>query len=260
MLGLRILTATFGIPVVILLIYLGGWVLTAGVAILAAIGVVEISRMFRARGIVFYPWLTVAWIWAIMAAVGIGRGLLPVLVLGAAIVAIVSLLSSPQESFQGAVTTTWVAVYLGLFFAFLPMIRALRHGQVFSYAFFAVIWATDTTAYFVGRQWGRHKLMPRVSPGKTWEGTASGTVSGVAVSVVAFGIAHMVLWHGLVFGFTVSIVGQIGDLLESAIKRYTGVKDSGALLPGHGGVLDRFDSSLLALPIAYYLLVGLGIH
>ncbi|POB10938.1 phosphatidate cytidylyltransferase [Sulfobacillus sp. hq2] len=260
MLGLRILTATFGIPVVVLLIYLGGWVLTGGVAILAAIGVVEIARMFRSRGIVFYPWLTVVWVWSIMAAVGLGRGLVPVLVLGAAVVAIVSLLSSPQESFQGAVTTTWVAVYLGLFFSYLPMIRHLVHGQVFAYVFFAVIWATDTTAFFVGRQWGRHKLMPRVSPGKTWEGTVAGAVSGVVVAGGAFWFLHLVVWHALLFGFTVSIVGQIGDLLESAIKRYTGVKDSGSLLPGHGGVLDRFDSSLLALPIAYYLLIGLGIH
>ncbi len=260
MLGLRILTATFGIPAVILLIYLGGWVLIGGVAILSAIGVLEIDRMFRARGIVFYPWLAIGWIWTIMLFVGLKMSLLPVLALGVALVAIVALLSSPQESFQGAVTTTWVALYLGLFFAFLPMIRGLHHGQTFSYAFFAVIWATDTTAFFVGRRFGRHKLMPRVSPGKTWEGTVGGTLSGVAVAVIASFIAHMTLWHGALFGLSVSIVGQIGDLLESAIKRYTGVKDSGGLLPGHGGVLDRFDSSLLALPVAYYLLRSLGIH
>lgn len=260
MLGLRILTATFGIPVIILLVYLGGWSLVVGVGVLTAIGVLEIHRMFHSRGIVFYPWLAIAWIWAILLALGFGWSLMSVLVLGVAIVAIVALLSSPQESLQGAVTTTWVALYVGLFFAFLPLIRDMAGGQLLAYTFFAVIWATDTMAFFVGRQFGRHKLMPGISPGKTWEGTIGGTISGTLVAMGAFHLLHDSLFDGVIFGLTISIMGQIGDLLESAIKRYSGVKDSGALLPGHGGVLDRFDSSLLTLPIAYYLLRGLGIH
>ncbi|SMC06573.1 phosphatidate cytidylyltransferase [Sulfobacillus thermosulfidooxidans DSM 9293] len=260
MLGLRILTATFGIPVIILLVYLGGWFLVAGVAILAAIGVVEIHRMFHSRGIVFYPWLAILWIWSLLTAVGLGKPLMSVLVLGVAIVAIVALLSSPQESLQGAVTTTWVALYVGLFFAFLPLIREMVHGQFLAYTFFAVIWTTDTMAFFVGRRFGKHKLMPRVSPGKTWEGTVGGTIGGTVVAIGAFYLMHAHMVDGLIFGLVISVMGQIGDLLESAIKRYSGVKDSGGLLPGHGGVLDRFDSSLLTLPIAYYLLRGLGIH
>jgi phosphatidate cytidylyltransferase len=259
-LGLRILTATFGIPVIILLVYLGGWFLVVGVAVLTAVGVVEIQRMFHSRGIVFYPWLAIAWIWAILLAVGLGKPLMPMLVIGVAVVAIVAFLSSPQESFQGAVTTTWVALYVGLFFAFLPLIRQMDHGQSLAYSFFAVIWTTDTMAFFVGRQFGRHKLMPRVSPSKTWEGLVGGTFSGTLVAACAFYLIHAKVFDGIVFGFVISIVGQIGDLLESAIKRYSGVKDSGGLLPGHGGVLDRFDSSLLTLPVAYYLLRGLGIH
>ncbi len=260
MLGLRILTATFGIPVIILLVYLGGWFLVVGVAVLTAVGVVEIQRMFQSRGIVFYPWLTITWIWAILLAVGLGKPLLPILVIGVAVVAIVAFLSSPHESFQGAVTTTWVALYVGLFFAFLPLVRDMVHGQSLAYSFFAVIWTTDTMAFFVGRQFGKHKLMPRVSPGKTWEGMIGGTFSGTLVAVGAFYLMHAKVSDGMAFGFVISLVGQIGDLLESAIKRYSGVKDSGGLLPGHGGVLDRFDSSLLSLPIAYYLLRGLGIH
>jgi phosphatidate cytidylyltransferase len=130
---------------------------------------------------------------------------------------------------------------------------------------FCVVWAGDSVALYVGRALGRHKLAPRLSPGKTWEGS----LGSVAGSLIAAGIllelanylqAHdsavlsfpdaTIYWLGL--AVVVNIAAQVGDLVESAIKRSAGVKDSGSLLPGHGGVLDRIDALLLAAPALWY--------
>jgi phosphatidate cytidylyltransferase len=123
-----------------------------------------------------------------------------------------------------------------------------------------VSWIGDTGAYYVGRRYGRHKLAPQVSPKKTWEGAiASAVVSGVAGALAlprlipGVGIAE-----ALLLALAANIAGQIGDLAESAIKRGAGVKDSGTLLPGHGGLLDRVDSSMFALPVLYGILAAMG--
>lgn len=120
-----------------------------------------------------------------------------------------------------------------------------------------VNWVGDTGAYYVGKNFGRHKLAPSVSPGKSWEGAAASAVTGIA-----FGMIYLPLTiHGTslveagLLALAANVAGQVGDLAESAIKRGAGVKDSGSLLPGHGGLLDRVDSTLFALPVLYSLLL-----
>ncbi|HKG94357.1 MAG TPA: phosphatidate cytidylyltransferase [Gemmatimonadaceae bacterium] len=127
-----------------------------------------------------------------------------------------------------------------------------------------ITWASDTGAYFVGRALGRHKLIPRVSPGKTVEGAIGGMVLSMLVSWLyvefvlrRFGQLGMRPHHALLFGAAISIAAQIGDLAESLLKREAGVKDSSRIIPGHGGILDRFDSLLFVLPTAYVLLTHL---
>ncbi len=122
-----------------------------------------------------------------------------------------------------------------------------------------VNWVGDTGAYYVGRKFGRHKLAPMVSPGKSWEGAFASVVTGVA-----FGLIYLPLtikgtswWLAGLLALAANVAGQVGDLAESAIKRGAGVKDSGSLLPGHGGLLDRVDSTLFALPVLYSLLTFL---
>jgi len=118
---------------------------------------------------------------------------------------------------------------------------------------FVATWASDTCAYFVGRSFGRHKLHPRISPGKTLEGFAGGSL-GCALATMALGyflVGIVPLWQWLVLGLVLGTVGQIGDLSASLIKRAAGVKDAGGLLPGHGGVLDRMDSFLFNSPAVY---------
>jgi phosphatidate cytidylyltransferase len=146
------------------------------------------------------------------------------------------------------------AIYIGgaWFWAF--RLRVLNpHWLLFA---FLLCWAGDTAAYYVGKNFGRHKLAPKISPGKTWEGAVASVVGGVLAGAI---YAHYLIPAaplGLVLtvGAAGNIAGQIGDLIESAYKRWGGVKDSGSSLPGHGGWLDRIDSSLLSVPAVYVVL------
>lgn len=121
---------------------------------------------------------------------------------------------------------------------------------------FVSLWVCDSAAYFVGSAWGRHRLFPRVSPKKSWEGAAAGFLGALAVWLVAraFVLPYMTLTSAIACGVITGVFGQIGDLVESLLKRDAGVKDSSALIPGHGGVLDRFDSLLFVAPLVFVYL------
>ena len=122
--------------------------------------------------------------------------------------------------------------------------------------------ASDTGAYAVGRLVGRHRMAPRVSPGKTWEGAAGGFFTSIAAMLAVGGLlgVGVELWEYAVVAVVVAIVAQAGDMVESSLKRAANVKDSGSIMPGHGGLLDRIDSILFALPAVYYLLaLGFGL-
>jgi phosphatidate cytidylyltransferase len=122
---------------------------------------------------------------------------------------------------------------------------------------FLLCWAGDTAAFYVGKNFGRHKLAPKISPGKTWEGSVGSVLGGVLVGAIYahYFIPSAALSAVLMIAAIGNIAGQIGDLLESAYKRWGGVKDSGSSLPGHGGWLDRIDSSLLSVPVVYALVL-----
>lgn len=163
--------------------------------------------------------------------------------------------------------------YIGALFPFLALLRwepfdlGLRTrppgeaGAWIVLAVLAVIWAGDSAAYFGGRAWGRRRCAPAISPNKTWEGVFCGLAASAVMGALLWTVAIQ-LWgppllggaFGLAFGLLVGAAGQVGDLVESAMKRELGIKDFGALLPGHGGVLDRFDSLLFAAPAAYALI------
>ena len=128
-------------------------------------------------------------------------------------------------------------------------------GKYVLLALFVCIWCNDTGAYLVGSAIGKHKMIPRVSPGKTWEGLVGGFVfSLLAGFVFSLFVKEIVLWHWLIIAFTISVAGTLGDLMESLYKRTIGIKDSGNVVPGRGGWLDCFDSTLLAAPVIYLLL------
>jgi len=147
-------------------------------------------------------------------------------------------------------------VYVALPLAMAVMMRRSFNGSSWLFLVLAVVFAGDIGALYAGTYFGRHKLCPRVSPGKTIEGSIGGLLANVAVGV-AFKLALFPLmdWSiGIIFFVCLGVAGQVGDLFESAFKRSADVKDSGGLLPGHGGLLDRIDALLFALPVAYFFM------
>ena len=157
-------------------------------------------------------------------------------------------------------------VYLkGLAMVALPVVglffigwRGNAYESALLLGWFVLLWTNDTAAYLFGRSFGRHKLAPSISPGKTWEGWAGGAMATLAVAYGVLGasqnVAGLTAGQWAILGSVASVFGPMGDLLESALKRQAGIKDSGRILPGHGGVLDRFDSHFISAPIAAILL------
>jgi phosphatidate cytidylyltransferase len=281
----RALTAAVGIPLALALIYLGGWWLAAAAALLALLALREFYRIIAAAAD-RAPAPAPAAPPALLAAMRLAGYLLALLMpLGAALTASPSLahLGLAAAAFLALISvlalrtglTRVAAPYLGLpiggialpaIFTYLvhlrllegpPVVRlglSLPTGACLLFLVLAACWATDTAAYGAGRAWGRRKLWPSVSPGKTVEGSIAGLAAS-AVVVAAFGrLFGLQLHSALVLGLLLGVTGQLGDLAESKLKRVAGVKDSGSLLPGHGGVLDRFDSLLFNAPVAYYYL------
>ena len=148
-------------------------------------------------------------------------------------------------------------VYIGLLFAHLPMIRNLPNGAAWVLILTAITAGSDIGAYYIGKYFGKNKLSPEVSPQKTKEGMWGGVATAIVLSVVVALCMHVPfnIFKLVLLALVLSFIGVFGDLVESAIKRGAGVKDSGAILPGHGGVLDRLDSMIFVAPVLYYFLL-----
>lgn len=267
MLGKRIITAIIGIIVTIFIVNYGQSLFAIAALILTLLAWHEFyNMMFRLEIEVSYSLGIVNCIllWG-SAWLGNSRELLAVVMIAAFIVLAKTVISHASFNFRDAAYTITGQIYIGLSFAHLVLLRftdnslylttklgALPAGAAYLWLAFVGTWASDTFAFFVGTKFGKHKLAPAVSPGKTWEGTLGGIVGSI-IGVLALGYVWQIsLVHSAVIGLLVGLVAPIGDLVESAMKRYAGVKDSGRLLPGHGGVLDRFDSIIFAVPTVYY--------
>lgn len=183
------------------------------------------------------------------------------------LVALVAILSIPflvkmplQQSYrEGAVTMTGL-LYIGLTLSYLVMIRLLPQGEWFLLFLLLVTWAADTGAYYVGTLCGQHALAPRISPKKTLEGLVGGLLGAMIFAYIArwWFLSELSGMDCLVIAVLLTLAGLWGDLAESAIKRSVGAKDSGGLLPGHGGMLDRLDSLLFTAPAFYYYVTFIG--
>jgi phosphatidate cytidylyltransferase len=264
--------AAVGIPIAIGAVYLGGWVLAVLLAAVSAVAVRELFRMAELKGARPLVGLGMAASAGFVAAGALApaRGLESPAYAGLAVALVLAatagsiwargvegqpLLSSAATVF-GAGYTGGMLVF-GLFLRHLPGVESPWHATALVFAPVLLTWTNDSFAYFVGRAFGRRKLIPRVSPGKTVEGTL-GALAGTVCVAAAYSLllARFPSYRigpveGAVFGALVSAAAVVGDLAESLLKRDAGVKDSGTLLPGHGGALDRFDSLLFTLPLAY---------
>ncbi len=152
-------------------------------------------------------------------------------------------------------------VYMGWIGAYLIDLRTLPDGVWWSILVLPIVWLADTSAYLIGARYGKHKMTPRLSPKKSWEGFWAGAVSGAVTGgfftflYSTWGPLHLPVWQGALFGFAIGLLTPLGDLGESMFKRQAGMKDSGNLFPGHGGVFDRIDSWLWAGVLGYYFIV-----
>jgi phosphatidate cytidylyltransferase len=252
----RILISAAGIPLVLWLVYLGGWPMFGLAAVAALVALHELYWMTRT----LRPIVLAGYLGALAALLGA--------TLGGAEWALSGLLSTLLFAFvmKGGLSTVSVSVtvlgvaWIGLGLAHGLLLRDIdEHGVLAVYTVLLAVWAGDAAAYFVGRLVGRHKLAPTVSPGKSWEGLIAGSVATVAVTFIAvYEQSFLTIPESLVLGVVIAIVAPLGDLFESALKRDAEVKDSGRLLAGHGGVLDRIDALLFAWVAAYYVVVAFG--
>jgi phosphatidate cytidylyltransferase len=269
----RILFALVGAPVTVALIYFGGWVLTAALGAIAALGAWELFRMARAAGNepLDEAGIVIAASIPLMvhaSYIGVYRmsftaGVMIFLALTAAVIWVRGTARRPLVS----LALTVVGIIYPALVSYMYPIRYHDYavgpvaGTTLVMFPILITWATDTGAYAFGRMFGKHKLIPSVSPAKTVEGAIGGLV---LAAVIGWLYMHFVLQPfaqlsmrtvGLItFAVIIAIVAQVGDLAESLFKRDAGVKDSSRLLPGHGGILDRFDSLLFVLPAAYLML------
>lgn len=162
-----------------------------------------------------------------------------------------TVLSKNKTSFDDAGVYALASLYIGSGFHYMAAIRSAHNGLALLCYVFVVVWSTDIGAYMIGKQIGKHKLWPVISPNKTWEGSIGAVVCAVIFATIYSGLVDLGQSQVMMISLAIllSIVGQMGDLVESAYKRFYGVKDSGKILPGHGGILDRFDSMLFVLPV-----------
>ncbi len=261
-LALRVGTAAVALPAVVAVLFLAPpWATVALLAVMAGLGLVEYLSLLRAREL--RPPVAGA---ALLTAVGFASTLDPRLAVlwpAAAVLLLLPTLWRPAAERDavvgGAAGAALGAVYVGVPTGTIAALRLLPpagEGAWWVVLLLACVMSADTFAYFVGSAVGRHKLAPAISPGKTVEGTVGGLLGGMlgALVVRALGLPALSLSRVLLLGLAVAALGTAGDLVESLLKRWAGVKDSGTLFPGHGGVLDRLDSLLFGAPVLYYYL------
>jgi len=259
-LALRVVSAAVLFPAAVWLTVHGGlpFALVAGVA--AAVAAAELVLMFGGIGVGEALGIAVAGAIPLMAAFGDGGDLLPGwsgLALAAATIALLAVFlfrRAPLEQIPRAVAVVVLSwLYCGLLLASLVALR-LRFGVAWVILAFVVTFANDTAAYFAGHAFGRHKLYERISPKKTWEGFAGGLAGSVAGALAVLWLLHpggLTAGRAVAVGLGAGVLGPLGDLSESMVKRAAGVKDSGRIIPGHGGLLDRIDALLFVAPWVY---------
>jgi len=253
----RVLTALVGIPLLLWLVHAGGLAFGVFMTGVAALCCYEYALVLQLGGRPVQPILTILFGAALAACAAFGGPVGFVLTAGIALVSFVEL-SSGVHSMDRAALTVFGALFAGWMPAHLSLIRDLRpHGEAFLLMTLVSVWCMDTAAYAAGHAIGKRPLAPVLSPRKTWEGAGAGFLAAVGVCLgfqrYALNDAVSPLF-AVGLGAAIGVAGQLSDLAESMVKRDAGVKDSGALLPGHGGVLDRFDSFILCAPAVYYVL------
>ncbi|MFC1988419.1 phosphatidate cytidylyltransferase [Chloroflexota bacterium] len=261
MLKKRLLSALWGIPLVVIAVWFEQplpW-FTILISIWGVITVFEFYRLVAASKASPLTYFGIVWTLLFILSPHFGYDFfIPLLLTSLVILPLVWL---PLRANKENALATWVwtvtgVLYVGWLLSYLVTLRSFDDGRNWVFLAFFATFASDTTAFFIGRAFGRHKLAPQVSPGKTWEGAIAGVFGAIIISlffILPTPLALPINWgQAALLGLLVSIFGQFGDLAESLFKRNMGAKDSGNLISGHGGALDRIDSVVFAGVLVYY--------
>jgi phosphatidate cytidylyltransferase len=267
----RVLTAVVLVPLVLWLVFKGQfWLVTLVVGVVAELTLWEYLTLADAAG-AKTPRIAAAICVALLFLTTFRRPEFLSPLLGAVALALLILCAfrSPlNRVLPDAAYSIFGVLYIGLSLTTLPLLDAQEEGPSLLVFLLFTVWAGDIAALYVGRTWGRKKLAPAISPGKSWEGSIASMAGSLAVTGLLLWIAGFLQTRGitvlsfpgsiprwLILAAILNVAAQVGDLVESALKRGAGVKDSGSLLPGHGGVLDRIDALLIAAPVLWYALL-----
>jgi phosphatidate cytidylyltransferase len=259
----RIVVAVVGLPLVLYLVWLGGWWLVVLTGVAATVALHELFWIARP----LRPLVLAGYTGALLAILGAWLGGAAWMTAGffttLALAFVLKGISQTRQSITVAVGATVLgAGWVGLGLGHLVLLRAISpadDGRLAVFTVLLAVFASDTIAYFTGLLVGRHRLAPTISPGKTWEGLIAGTTIAILVPFFALYRSDFLdVWRSLVLGAVIAVAAPLGDLFESAIKRDLQVKDTGRLLAGHGGVLDRIDSLLFAAVASYYTILALS--
>jgi phosphatidate cytidylyltransferase len=256
----RWLTAAVALPLLAAIIAVGpGWLLLALVLLVTAGGLLELSGLLLAET---KAWLrTLTWSMGLLLPLAtywkglLGLTLATVAVVFVALVIHLFLYAKQEKVLSSLGATIFSLLYIPFLISHVLLLFRVPSGRRWIFLLFFVVFSCDTGAYYVGHRWGRHKLWPAVSPGKTIEGAIGGFVSAVAMSLLIGTLLSLKMASVgflLALGLVLAVVGQVGDLMESMLKRVSHVKDAGGILPGHGGLLDRLDSLIFAFPVVFY--------
>jgi phosphatidate cytidylyltransferase len=266
MLKYRVITGAVGVPLVILAIWFGDpwpW-FTLLIAAAALAGTYEFYKManFDRREPLLYLGLLYSLALVLSPHYRSPDGL-PIVITATILISLICLLCRPSKegAFRNWAWTIVGALYVGWMLSHWLNLRGLEDGRNWVYLAILTTFANDTGAYFIGRARGKRKLAPAISEGKTQEGAIGGLICAILGAIVIATVLNIIspfifrYWQIIVLGFLVGLFAQLGDLVESLLKRNTGVKESGNLLPGHGGILDRFDSLIFVGAVVYYYVI-----
>lgn len=259
MIDKRVISALIAIPLLVFFTISGGVIFKAGIIFITAVALYEYINVYKntsSKVIVSALGLGFITFYYLIITKGIDSAL-PITLFVVIICMAAPIFNSKYNVVSSNITITGF-VYIVCFFSLLILIRDRLHGSALIWLVFIIAWCSDTMAYYIGKNFGKHKLSPLVSPKKTIEGSLGG-VLGSIIGLLIWGYFNQKIsfeWYQLILlGIFGSMISQIGDLSASLIKRYIGVKDYGNIMPGHGGILDRFDSILFVAPVVYYYIV-----
>jgi phosphatidate cytidylyltransferase len=263
MLVQRMLAAIILLPITILLIVIGGWPYALLILTCLTIAAWEYWRMFHQSGCDPSAAVIIGGVFALILARAVygfagSDAMLAFLVLISMAVHVLRFERGQSQAGTGFVIDLGGILYLGWLGGYMISLRDLPDGKWLMMLTLPAVWLADSAAFFIGRRFGRHKIAPRVSPAKSWEGYLAGVIfaipaTGLLAVVWRLAGSDITFSQGMLLGLVLAAVTPLGDFGESMIKRQLGVKDSSRIIPGHGGMMDRIDSWLWAVVISYYL-------